>query len=194
MPSAKISMRIESKAIGGLIAKLAALDKKVARKALRAGISAATKVVMWDAKALVPVRSGQLRKSIGRKIWTKKGGAVIAGIVGPRRGFRVVYLGKYIDPVKYAHLVEFGRREVVAGKAKGKATGKKVLSSGRPPMLGAQVYGVRVKSVPPHPFMRPAWERNKTRVVWLIIRELVKGVKVYYARAGSKGKSKKGNP
>lgn len=180
MPSAKIKMRLDSSAITSLIGKLGALDKKVAKKALRAGISAASRRVMMDAKALVPKRSGQLRRSIGRKMWMRKGGSVIAGIIGPRRGFRVVYLGKYIDPVKYAHLVEFGRREVVAGKAKGKGTGKKVLSEGG---RGGVVYGVRVRSVPPHPFMRPAWERNKARATGLIIQELVKGIRTYYARA-----------
>jgi HK97 gp10 family phage protein len=176
---ARVKCRVESRAIQSLMTKLAALDRKVARKAIRKGLNEAAKVVMWEAKALVPKRTGALRKSIGRKIWVKKGGAAVAAIIGPRKGFRVVYLGKPIDPVKYAHLVEFGRREVVAGVAKGKPTGKKALSSGK---SGGKLFGKRVRSVAPRPFMRPAWERNKTRVVGIVIKELVAGIKAYYAR------------
>lgn len=174
MPSAKVKMKIESKAINALVARLAQLDRKVGKKALRAGINEATKVVTKDVKSLVPKRTGQLRKSIGRRVWTKRGGGIIYGIVGPRAGYRILYQGKYINPTKYAHLVEFGRREVVAGIAKGKATGKKVLSSGKD---GGQIFGKRVRSVAPRPFMRPGWERNQRRVVGIIIQKLYEALR-----------------
>ena len=182
MPSAKIKMRIESSAINELVAKLASIDRKIGRKALKDGINEGTKVVTADAKAGVPRRTGQLRKSIGRKVWVKKGGAVIYGLVGPRKGFRTLYQGKYIDPVKYAHLVEFGRREVVAGVAKGKPTGKKVLSSGK----GGQIFGKKVRSVAPRPFMRNAWESNEHRVTQIVVEKLRQAITQFFAKARAK--------
>jgi HK97 gp10 family phage protein len=175
----KVRCRVESRAVAELLARLAGLDRKVARKALRKGLTEATRVVMWDARALVPKRTGTLRKSIGRKVWTKRGGAVIAGIIGPRKGFRVLVRGRPVNPVRYAHLVEFGRRAVVAKK---KATGAAgVLSEGK----GGEVFGPRVASAAPRPFMRPAWERNKDRIVAVLVRELENGVRLYYARRAS---------
>lgn len=183
----KVSCKIESQAVKVLANRLAQIDRKVARKAIRDGINEATREVLATAKSLVPKRSGQLRKSLGRKVKSYRGGAVIVGIVGPRKGFRVMYRGKWIDPAKYAHLVEYGRREVVAGTSKGKATGKKVLANGVAGVGGlpgqGQIFGKRVRSVPPRPFLRPAWEQNKARVVGILLKHLNLGVKKFFANA-----------
>jgi HK97 gp10 family phage protein len=177
MPAAKVKFRIESAAVAELADKLAQMDRKAARVALKKGVNEATKIVLWDAKARTPRRSGQLRKSLGRLVKTYRGGAIVAGIVGPRKGFRVQWRGKYIDPVKYAHLVEFGRKEVVAGVGRGgKKTGKRLLSD------GTTVFGPRVRAVPPRPFLRPAWDENKGRVVQVIIDALRKGLRDFLAR------------
>jgi HK97 gp10 family phage protein len=179
----RVKFRIESTAIASLAKRLAELDRKVARKAIRDGINEATQAVLWDAKALVPIRSGQLRKSLGRKVVSKRDGSKIIGIVGPRRGFRIEYRGKMIDPAKYAHLVEYGRREVVAKNKKVLASG--VAGVGGLPGQGV-IFGKRVRNVPPRPFLRPAWEQNKSRVVGIILKHLNLGVKKFYANARNK--------
>lgn len=188
MPGARVKFRMESRAVEALAKKLSELNKKVAKKALKKGVNDITKVVMWTARSLVPKRSRQLYKALGRKIVTYRGGAIVAGVIGPRKGFRVLWRGKYIDPTKYAHLVEYGRREVVAGKAKGKSTGKKVLADGVKGTSGlpgvGTIYGKRVRSVPPRPFMRPAWEQNKNRAVGILINHLRKGIREHYRNAG----------
>ena len=172
MPSARVKMRIESHAIKSLVEKLAGLDRKVARKALKAGINDGTKAVLWDAKARTPRRTGLLRKSLGRKVKSYRGGAVIVGVIGPRRGFRMVIDGKPVNPVKYAHLVEYGRREVVPKK-------KKVLAD----KVGKVIYGRKVRAVAPRPFMRPAWESNKGRVVEFVVERLRAAIKEFFRTA-----------
>lgn len=187
MPSAKVKMRIESQAVANLVKRLAALDRKVARKALKAGVNEVTKNVLWDAKSLVPKRTGLLRKSLGRKVKSYRGGAIIVGIIGPRRGFRTVYNGVPINPVKYAHLVEYGRREVRVKK-------KKVLAGSGVPLtkqvqqgpFRSVIFGVKVRSVPPRPFLRPAWEQNRTRAVDVIVRHLRLEIIRFYGRARQK--------
>jgi HK97 gp10 family phage protein len=189
VPSAKIKMRIESKAIAALAGRLAEIDRKIARKALKAGINEVSKAVLWDAKSLVPKRTGLLRKSLGRKIKSYRNGAVIVGIIGPRKGFRLVINGVPVNPVKYAHLVEFGRREVRPKK-------KKVLAGSGIPVAGKAskqmgpyrqvIFGKRVRSVAPRPFLRPAWEHNKARAVGVIIQALHAALRGIYRRAKSR--------
>jgi HK97 gp10 family phage protein len=186
--SAKVKLRVESKAIASLAARLAQVDRKAARKAIKAGVNEVTQAVLWDAKALVPKRTGLLRKSLGRKVKSYRGGAVITGIIGPRKGFRTMINGVFVNPVKYAHLVEYGRREVRPKK-------KKLLVGSGVPVAGKAakffgpwqrvIYGTKVRSVPPRPFMRPAWEHNRLRAVGIIIQHLHRALKEFFARARS---------
>lgn len=141
-----------------ILKKLSMLKKSAATKVMRKGIAAGTKVVLSGAKARLPTktkylgkRSGLLRKSLGRKTKTYRQNGVVVGVVGPRKGFAKVIDGKRVDPVKYAHLVEGGRKAVKANKAK-------VLSDGK------QVFGTKVAAVPPHPFMRPAIDEQKAGI------------------------------
>lgn len=156
---------------------LLALEAKHFRKATRKGVTAATKLVLSAARANVPKRTGMLRKSLGRKVVASKGGKGYVGIVGPRKDisdrkraeqqlefeqgkrkkppkarFRKVvkYKGREIlvNPVKYAHLVEYGTQ--AAGVKK-----KKAMSDGE------TVFGTRTAGVAPRPFLRPAWDGNK---------------------------------
>jgi hypothetical protein len=76
-----------------LIAKLAAMGKKVLRKGLRSAGGAAAKVMKPAMQAAVPKVTGLLRRSLGPKVKvyvTAKKMAVWAG-VGPRAEFRSVF-------------------------------------------------------------------------------------------------------
>jgi len=96
-------------------------DRKLRRKLGRLAGSAITKVmrpafvagcrpIRAAARSRVPVRFGQLKKSIGTRVKVyPRGNAIWAG-VGVRLGFLSVIDGKKVDPNKYAHLVEWGTK------------------------------------------------------------------------------------
>lgn len=123
--------------IGGLpqiLQQLEGVKARVAKKALRKGVTACAKELKWAAKSRAPRRAyiqgnlsykgGLLKKSLGEKI--KVYGGTVVGIVGARKGFKQVigtrvkdsgprakYPKKagdpiYADPTKYLHLVERG--------------------------------------------------------------------------------------
>lgn len=177
-----VKVGVESGAVQRLTAALAAIEPKVARKATRAGINEITTVVLKDAKARVPKRSGQLRKSLGRKVKGYRRGEIVSGIVGPRRGFRVVIGGVAVNPVNYAHLVEFGRgvsragqRSVIrSGRRTTEKTQSKVLSSFYTAVAPdtARVFGPAVAPAAARPFMRPAWDENRGRAAKILARHL----------------------
>lgn len=153
---------LDDSAVAALAFRLNELSAKHAKKAIKKGIDAATKFVAADAKARVPRRTGLLKKSIGRRVQSYRGGTVVSGLVGPRRGFATVLpSGKKVNPAKYAHLVEFGRKVVVAKKA--------LLLADR---VEGVVFGKQVRAVAPRPFLRPAWDANKGRVTGEMVRQL----------------------
>ena len=71
----------------------------------------------------------------------------------------VKYKGREIlvNPIKYAHLVEYGTK---SGRPKGS---KRVMSDGE------TVYGTKTQGSPPRPFLRPAWEQNKAACEGVIL-------------------------
>ena len=88
----------------------AALVRRVVRPAVRSALVPINKA----AKRKAPKETGLLKKSIGAVVKVYKRTGVIWGGVGPRKGFRQVIDGKPRDPVKYAHLVEFGTERAPA--------------------------------------------------------------------------------
>ena len=98
--------------LGAVLAKLKQLPKKVAAKAIKAGVSQAGKLLLWAAKSRAPRQTGLLRRSLGRKVKVFRNTGKVVAIVGPRVGFReeVVRDGKTMisNPTRYAHLVELG--------------------------------------------------------------------------------------
>lgn len=66
-----------------------------------------------------------------------------------------------VNPVKYAHLVEGGRKA-------NRVRTKRVMSDGR------VVFGKRVRAVPPRPFLQPAYQRNVRRVEAAMWQEFAK--------------------
>lgn len=174
-----IKVKVADDAIARIARKLADLDQKIATASMRSGINEVTKVVTKDAKALTPKRTGQLRKSLGRRVKTYRQSKVVVGVVGPRSNFRVIVAGKPVNPAKYAHLVEFGRKAV---KAKRKA----YLSD------GTVVYGKAVAAAAPRPFLRPTWAANRRRATSIVLAHQRAGVRKYLA--GKAGKGGRGKP
>lgn len=106
-----MTIQIDLTGLKEILAKLDGLAKpgKV-RMIYRKVLNAITKPVLKTAKSLVPERTGQLRKSLGRKVRTYPGSGVTVGVVGPRFGFKIEINGKSINPVHYAHLQENGTK------------------------------------------------------------------------------------
>lgn len=193
-----IKFQVDQAALNKLMSKVKEVERKAARKGIKAGINQLSILILKEAKDRVPKRTGQLKKSLGRKVRTKKDGSVVYAVIKPRAGlwvksregvigragrgkrkgqtftkaFRIERAGPAmgaIDPVRYAHLVEYGRREVVTVK-------KKVLAG------GGIIYGKRVKSVAPRPFLRPAWERYKSQSTGIIAAYVKRAIADYWKK------------
>lgn len=102
-----------------LLKKLARFSGGVQRRIVRRPLSAALTPINKAAKRFAPVRTGALKKSIGKKVKMYRKGAVWGG-VGPRVGEQYVVVeqvtgaggetrAKRNNPSNYAHLVEFGQ-------------------------------------------------------------------------------------
>ncbi|HJZ57304.1 MAG TPA: HK97 gp10 family phage protein [Gemmataceae bacterium] len=174
-----VKTRLDDAAFRSLARKLADLDQKVATKAIQDGINEVTKVVLNDAKAMVPTRSKLLRKSLGRRVRVYRNSRVVVGIIGPRRGYRVEVNGRWVNPAKYAHLVEYGR-----GVAR---RWKKRLQSDLSIVYGTRQHPAR--SAAPKPFMRPAWANNRQRATAILLAHLRAGFRQYLAGGGTRRKA-----
>ena len=64
MAGLRVKVRVADGAVAALKRRLDAVDRKLATKALRAGMNEVTKQILADARALVPERTGQLRRAL----------------------------------------------------------------------------------------------------------------------------------
>ena len=144
------------------------------RQAMRKALQPATKPILDEVRARVPRRSGLTRKSIGRKTKTYSRTGTVLVLVGPRSkpSFRrqVTVRGRdgkprtiMHDPVKTAHLVEFGTQP-------------------------HQVGGVQHPGAEPKPFMRPGFDAKQAEAKAIFGRELFAEVKAIIAKRRAKGK------
>lgn len=86
------------------------------------------------------LQPGEVKASIKVRSRTSRAGNPYA-LVGPT--------GKADGAARVAHLVEYGHRMVVGGKSRLNAVGK-LVGSGK----------AKAEDVPPHPFLRPAYEES----------------------------------
>lgn len=118
------------------------------KRVLRGGMRKVASVMNKSAKALeTRIRTGQLKRSLGVKVRVYPSGVAL-GIVEPRAGFRIPFSGghrnfvslRFINPRKYAHLVERGTKErhTKSGASRG--------------------------AMPPAPFLEPAFTVNEGKV------------------------------
>jgi len=96
-----------------LIRKLDSLPGKVHRKVVRQAVNKSATPLVKAARRNAPRETGLLAKSMGKKLKSYFARGVVLSVLGPRKGQgKEVTLPdgatQYRDPVKYAHLVEFG--------------------------------------------------------------------------------------
>ena len=152
-----------------MIRALKDLDGSINRRVIKKAANKSMKPVVKAAKAKLRAidRTGQLRKSIGSKQKKFPSGVVWTG-VGPRSGFKIMATvarkgirGKIgrtgvgslffggeeevveVDPVKYAHLVEYGFKHYISGE-----------------------------HIEGRPFLRPALDNNRGKVQSILVHEL----------------------
>lgn len=147
-----LEARVEG--LDAVLRKLTAVKDAVRKKALRAGVTKASRLAAKAAKARAPKVSGALKKSITQKVKTTPKGAVL-GRVGPKRGEvqpakRPGRQGAVAArPTRYAHLVEKG--------------------TGPSPARGGATSRAR-------PFLAPAWDEVKERAERIIADEVTAAV------------------
>jgi HK97 gp10 family phage protein len=129
-----------------LLANLANLEKKAAKKLVKQAVTAGSDIVQRATAPGLPRDTGSLAASWGKKVSTPRKTGVAIGIVGARRKFKkdkktgkrvLTKAGqKFVGnrwPSKYFHLVEFGTKARVQ-KTTGRPTGamkpKRVLTKG----------------------------------------------------------------
>jgi HK97 gp10 family phage protein len=187
MTGSRFNIAVEG--VPELLGRLRAFDRRYARKNLRRGIELAARLVLRTARAfaLGPRDTGSLRKSLGVKIRSYRGGESIVGIVGARkdtgkdvargriRHTRTVTGGRgavrKIVPANYVHFVELGTRPHALGKGSTldrMRRGKLVRGKGQ--------FGRRHPGSPARPFLKPAYQANKSAIETTIRGQLLKAI------------------
>lgn len=138
--------------------KFGELTDKQQRGVLRTAIRAGGTMVAREAKRLVPVKTGALKKSIGVKVSVKQGGVTEATIGFGRRQY-------YGLMVELGHSQVFRTKEVIR-RVRMKATGE-IKEHRRKKTVGF---------VPARPFLRPALEGNEQRIVEIIAQNFRKHI------------------
>lgn len=182
------SVRLETTGFEDAIIRLRGYGDRIFRKHARRGMTKASRIVANAAKSNVPKESGLLRMSIASKIKTYTRRNTVVGIIGPRRGYRQsvvavgreghrklkrmksqinvggTMVGRWRDPIKYAHIVERGRKAVSVKTAKSlvSATG--------------QWLGKSVAAAPGTRFLERAEAGTRGQALDTIARELAIGL------------------
>lgn len=167
MPRAEI--RIDSSALKGLLTLMEHIDSKVKRKGLKKALSDACALIVGDAKNIVRRKYSVLHDSISskQKVVLRKGNQFAFSVIGAGRRQGQKIGGVERIPTKYAHFVEYGTAAHPTGKndltndilLKRKGAVKKAQGSIHPGSA-------------PFPFLRRAWDSNKTRAIDVISQVL----------------------
>ncbi|WP_020475256.1 HK97-gp10 family putative phage morphogenesis protein [Zavarzinella formosa] len=180
-----IGIRFKALGVPEIYRKLYELDRKLARKAMRKAITEVDKLILRDARSKVREQTKTLKKSLGSKVKSYKGGLVIVGMTGPRKDARgkpakfrrqvKVKTGRgtrmeWRNPVFYAHLVEQGTRPHTLG-------GGSELTRLKAKKRKRVQHGTMHPGTKPQPFLRPALERNRSAIPEIIARYLNEAIK-----------------
>lgn len=175
-----ISGKIEG--LAAIAGTLRGLPAKLQRQILKKALAKATKPLVAAARRRVPVDSGLAKKSIGRKMISYRRSGAIVAVLGPRQGMaaEVVRKGRRTpvkeDPALIGHWLEFGTKphslDTDARAPRGKQRTADWRPTGRKIHPGAQA----------HPFLRPAFDAEKSHVVAIFAREVAQGLQAALAK------------
>lgn len=154
---AKPTVRVRVEGLRELNAALSELPKATGRNVLKRTAEKALKPFIEMARQLVPVLSGRLKNSL--KISTRLSRRQASLARKEKKSYLEMYAGASALP--HAHLVEFGTKNIKGA----------VRSS---------------KGLPAQPFMRPAWDQTKNRVLEITKTELGKEIDIAAKRIAKK--------
>ena len=103
-----VKTELKKKTMDDMINRLRKLGTKKALRAPAAAVRAGSSVIIKATRPAVPVDTGTLKKAIGQKIKSKR--VYATSIFGVRNKKVTTGSGKIKNAVRYAHLVEFGKR------------------------------------------------------------------------------------
>lgn len=155
------------------VQSLDSFKQGVRSRILRRAITRAVQPLAKDVKRRAPVRTRRLRQSIGYKVRVYRRTGTVFAAIGPRSGFKAVVDGKTVNPTKYAHLVEGGRKAVTAKQAR-------FLSDGK------QVFGRTARAAAPRRFISLAWKAGKGHAAATVRDEIARGILAEAERARNK--------
>lgn len=144
-----------------------AAQRRIARPAVRAASTPVLKAARQNAPKKKDPRTGQLRRSLGRRIVTYRRTGNVVAIIGPRTKMVTVDgHGRKVNPTKYAHLLEFGTAPHSYKTRAGLHPGAKA-----------------------RPFMRPAWQANRAAAMGIMRAKLWEGIQKEAAKAAAKARA-----
>lgn len=125
---------------------LKTLGERTQRKVSRQAVNAACTPMLKAARANAPEESGLLKESLDKKIKTYPESMTVVGIIGPDTETKGDFNGEPRVPWRYAHLVENGH------------------------------INPQGEFVPPHPFLRPAYDSTQGQALDVMKDKLAKGI------------------
>ena len=160
MPRAEI--RIDGSSLKGLLSLMEHIDDKVKRAGLKKALHEAGALVVNDAKNVVKRKHSILYDSLGskEKVVLRKGNQFGFSVIGAERRAGQKIGGVERIPTKYAHFVEYGTAPHPTSK--GDLTNEVLLKR-----KGAtrKAQGSIHPGSKPFPFLRRAWDNNKTKAI-----------------------------
>lgn len=145
----KSFIRLELKGLPELDKVLKRIPDNLNRRVNKTALSFACSPMAKDASRLAPVRSGQLKKSIGKTTPKNiKNKPIIGVFIGARSGFKIDYEGKKINPRSYIHLVNAGTKNRIVQN-----------------FMGKQGWKMDVKRTKAYHFLQQAYSNNKDKTV-----------------------------
>jgi HK97 gp10 family phage protein len=154
---------------------LALVSQQVQKKILRDAVTQASKPVLDAARQKVPVNAGWLaelglggvlKKSLARRVTTSRKKGSVTVTIGPRRGFKMV-----TDAAGGRRLERTAAAKVVVTKGGRTVT---VNPTRIAPLVELGHGGPH--PAPAHPFLRPAWDENKSQVEATLKRVILEGI------------------
>ena len=160
MPRAAIN--IDASSLKGLLNLMEHINDKVKRAGLKKALREAGALIVTDAKNSVRRKYSILYDSLGskEKVVLRKGNQFGFSVIGAERRAGRIIGGAERIPTKYAHFVEYGTAAHPTGK---NDLTNDILLKRKGAVRKAQ--GSIHPGSAPFPFLRKAWDSNKTKAI-----------------------------
>jgi HK97 gp10 family phage protein len=167
MPRAAIN--IDASALKGLLNLMEHINDKVKRSGLKKALHEAGALIVTDAKSSVRRKYSILHDSIGskEKVVLRKGAQFGYSVIGAERRAGRIIGGVERIPTKYSHFVEYGTAAHPTGK---NDLTNEILLKRKGAKAKAQ--GAIHPGSAPFPFLRRAWDSNKTKAIDVMAKVL----------------------